>query len=125
MQQGESVDSPTAYQRQLPVDEMKVDCGCLIGIQGVNGATGNATIVRSTIELAYELGLRVVGQGVETAARLQRLAEIGCDEAQGCQMGKSMPLAELQAWAMRWVAAQTQGPAPAPAAAAREVSAVL
>ncbi len=40
-------------------------------------------IVRSTIELAHRLGLRTVAEGVETEDAWRRLAELGCDEAQG------------------------------------------
>ena len=60
---------------------------------------GDAKIVRSTIDLAHNLGLSVVAEGVENAAILQRLAELGCDEAQGYHLSKPVPLAALQAWA--------------------------
>ena len=58
-------------------------------------------IVRSTIDLAHNLGLTVVAEGVESAAILQRLTDMGCDEAQGYHMSKPVPLAALQEWAAR------------------------
>ena len=68
---------------------------------GVGADQGDAMIVRSTIDLAHNLGLTVVAEGVESAAILQRLGELGCDEAQGYHMSKPVPLAALQEWAAR------------------------
>jgi diguanylate cyclase (GGDEF)-like protein len=127
--------SSLAYLQRLPVDELKIDQSFVKGLLGgdgtapVGGAGGVPTtagtrrgksdekIVRSTIELAHNLGLRVVAEGVESAAVLQRLADLGCDEAQGYHMGKPMPLADLQMWALRWQAAAVTG-APGPGARA-------
>jgi EAL domain-containing protein (putative c-di-GMP-specific phosphodiesterase class I) len=52
-------------------------------------------MVRSTINLAHELGLRVVAEGVEDAAALDLLGSLGCDFAQGYLIGKAMTLEEL------------------------------
>ena len=68
---------------------------------GVGADQGDAMIVRSTIDLAHNLGLTVVAEGVESAAILPRLGELGCDEAQGYHMSKPVPLAALQEWAAR------------------------
>jgi EAL domain-containing protein (putative c-di-GMP-specific phosphodiesterase class I) len=51
----------------------------------------DAVIVHSTIELAHNLGLRVVGEGVEDAATLARLAALGCDSLQGYHICRPMP----------------------------------
>ena len=93
--------SSLAYLKRLPVNELKIDKSFVM-----NMATdhGDAMIVRSTIELAHNLGLSVVAEGVESAAIQQRLAELGCDEAQGYHMSKPLPLAEFSAWATRWQA---------------------
>ena len=65
--------------RRLPVDELKIDRSFVAGL-----ASGqDDVIVRSTIDLAHNLGLTVVAEGVETGAVLQRLLAMGCDAAQG------------------------------------------
>jgi EAL domain-containing protein (putative c-di-GMP-specific phosphodiesterase class I) len=52
-------------------------------------------IMRSTIDLSRRLGLRVVAEGVETQAVLERLSEVGCDSAQGFLISKPLPGEEL------------------------------
>jgi len=59
--------------------------------------------VRSTIDLAHNLGLTVVAEGVESAHIYQMLADLHCDEAQGYHMSKPMPASEFRAWCDRWV----------------------
>ena len=88
--------SSLAYLRRLPVQELKIDKSFVMAMEREEG---DAKIVRSTIDLAHNLGLSVVAEGVENAAILQRLAELGCDEAQGYHLSKPVPLAALQAWA--------------------------
>jgi diguanylate cyclase (GGDEF)-like protein len=105
--------SSLAYLRRLPVQELKIDKSFVMAMEREEG---DAKIVRSTIDLAHNLGLSVVAEGVENAAILQRLAELGCDEAQGYHLSKPMPLAALQAWA-------AQRAAPMPAAALPAASA--
>ena len=71
--------SSLSYLRRLPVDELKIDRSFVAGL-----ASGqDEVIVRSTIDLAHNLGLTVVAEGVENAAVLQRLLAMGCDAAQG------------------------------------------
>ena len=60
--------------------------------------SSDEAIVRSTIELAHNLGMRAIAEGVEDQATLDRLRELGCDQAQGYYMGRPMPLAELHEW---------------------------
>ena len=48
-------------------------------------------IIRSTIDLAHALQLRIVAEGVETPANLALIAELGCDTAQGYLLGKPLP----------------------------------
>ena len=93
--------SSLAYLKNLPVDELKIDKSFVMGLADANAEHGDAMIVRSTIDLAHNLGLTVVAEGVENAAILQRLTEMGCDEAQGYHMSKPVPLAALQEWATR------------------------
>ncbi len=106
--------SSLAYLRRLPVHELKIDQSF---VKGMEGAGGDVKIVRSTIDLAHNLGLSVVAEGVETAALLQRLRELGCDEAQGYHMGRPMPMAELAGWAARWAELNAAAPAAASASA--------
>jgi EAL domain-containing protein (putative c-di-GMP-specific phosphodiesterase class I) len=54
--------------------------------------------VQSTIELAHNLGLRVVAEGVETEASWDRLGELGCDYAQGYFLCKPVPPGEMLEW---------------------------
>ncbi len=91
--------SSLAYLKRLPVDELKIDKSFVMGMER---DLDDAKIVRSTIELAHNLGLSVVAEGVETAAAWQLLARLGCDEAQGYYMGRPMPEAEFLQWAGEW-----------------------
>ena len=90
--------SSLAYLRRLPVQELKIDKSFVMAMEREEG---DAKIVRSTIDLAHNLGLSVVAEGVENAAIQQRLAELGCDEAQGYHLSKPVPLALLQEWAAK------------------------
>jgi diguanylate cyclase (GGDEF)-like protein len=84
--------SSLGYLKQLPVDELKIDRSFVISMAT---DANDATVVRSTIDLARNLGLTVVAEGVETAETLERLKELGCDGAQGYFMGRPAPAEEL------------------------------
>jgi diguanylate cyclase (GGDEF)-like protein len=71
--------SSLSYLRRLPADELKIDRSFVAGL--MNGQ--DDVIVRSTIDLAHNLGLTVVAEGVEQADVLARLLAMGCDAAQG------------------------------------------
>lgn len=58
----------------------------------------SAVIVRSTIEMAHNLGLRVVAEGVETRTIADRLAQLGGEAAQGYYVSRPMPVAEYENW---------------------------
>lgn len=91
--------SSLAYLKRLPVDELKIDRSFVMAMETDEQ---DAKIVRSTIDLAHNLGLTVVAEGVESEAILQQLAALHCDEAQGYHMSRPMPAAELPAFAARW-----------------------
>jgi diguanylate cyclase (GGDEF)-like protein len=91
--------SSLAYLKRLPVDELKIDRSFVMAMETDED---DAKIVRSTIDLAHNLGLSVVAEGVENAAALQRLTALHCDEAQGYHMSRPVPVAELVAFAARW-----------------------
>jgi diguanylate cyclase (GGDEF)-like protein len=78
---------------RLPVTELKIDRSF---VAGMTTDPGRAAIVRSTIHLAHDLGLNVVAEGIEHEAQWERLAELGCDEAQGYLLAMPVPAFELQ-----------------------------
>ncbi|NRF66321.1 EAL domain-containing protein [Aquincola sp. S2] len=104
--------SSLAYLKRLPVDELKIDKSFVMAMEG---EAGDAKIVRSTIDLAHNLGLTVVAEGVENAAILEQLRLLHCDEAQGYHMSKPLPVPEFEAWVVKWAA---QAPHAAASAAA-------
>jgi len=87
--------SSLSHLRKLPVDEIKVDRSF---VSTMNHNEDDATIVRSTIEMAHHLGLEVVAEGVETPEGLNRLIEMGCDAAQGYYFSRPLPAGELIGW---------------------------
>jgi EAL domain-containing protein (putative c-di-GMP-specific phosphodiesterase class I) len=84
-----------AYLADLPVDTLKIDRAF---VQALVARPRQAAIVRSTIELAHNLGLQVVAEGVEDAPTWRALAELGCDQAQGFLMGRPMSAEALAGW---------------------------
>ena len=61
-------------------------------------SSDDAAIVRSTVFLAHDLGLRVVAEGVENAEGIQWLAQLGCDLVQGYYFGRPMPADAIAHW---------------------------
>jgi EAL domain-containing protein (putative c-di-GMP-specific phosphodiesterase class I) len=78
--------------KRLPVDEIKIDKSF---VGGMLGDENDAVIVRSTIDLAHNLGLRVVAEGVEDYDTWVQLAELGCDMAQGYYVSRPVPAGQL------------------------------
>jgi EAL domain-containing protein (putative c-di-GMP-specific phosphodiesterase class I) len=87
--------SSLTYLRQLPVHELKIDRSF---VQDLAGNERDAAIVRSTIELAHQLGLSVVAEGVEDGDALERLRGWGCDAVQGFHLCRPLPGVQLAAW---------------------------
>jgi diguanylate cyclase (GGDEF)-like protein len=87
--------SSLAYLRQLPVDEIKIDKSFVLQM-GANHA--DETIVRSIIDLAHNLEMRAVAEGVEDSAILSRLGELGCDVAQGYHISRPLPAPSFERW---------------------------
>ena len=80
--------SSLAHLKRLPVDTIKIDKSFVLDMAEDEA---DEAIVRSTIELAHNLGLRVVAEGVESAATWLRLAALGCDLAQGFHLARPLP----------------------------------
>jgi len=87
--------SSLAYLSKLPVNELKIDKSFVMNI---DTDVNNETIVRSTIELAHNLGLKVVAEGIENEIAWNILRSYGCDQAQGYYMSKPVPAIELEVW---------------------------
>jgi EAL domain-containing protein (putative c-di-GMP-specific phosphodiesterase class I)/CheY-like chemotaxis protein len=90
--------------QRMPFSEMKIDKSFVIDM-----ATNKdcAVIVYSIIDLAHNLGLKVIAEGVEDARTWRMLLDKGCDFAQGFFMGKPMPPHEFEVWMKNW---RTQSP---------------
>ncbi len=97
--------SSLAYLKRLPVDELKIDQSFVLNMER---DLDDAKIVRSTVDLAHNLGLSVVAEGVETAKAWKLLQALGCDEAQGYFVAKPMPEALFANWVSDWRAPQLQ-----------------
>ena len=86
--------SSLGYLKRLPIDEMKIDRSFVMQMADDRN---DAAIVRSTVELGRNLGLKVVAEGVETAAAWAHLKALGCDFAQGYYLSKPIPAEEVAA----------------------------
>jgi diguanylate cyclase (GGDEF)-like protein len=86
--------SALSQLKRLPVDELKIDKSFVTR----NEDTKDDAILRATIDLAHQLGLTVVAEGVEDEAVLSRLAALGCEHAQGYGIGKPMPHEQFLSW---------------------------
>jgi diguanylate cyclase (GGDEF)-like protein len=84
--------SSLSYLRRLPADELKIDRSFVAGLMSGQ----DDVIVRSTIDLAHNLGLTVVAEGVENADVMRRLLAMGCDAAQGTFISPPGSAAEIR-----------------------------
>ncbi len=85
--------SSLGYLRRLPIGELKID---RLFVQDMVGNEQDAVIVRSTIGLAHNLNLKVVAEGVEDAATLDMLRQMGCDQIQGYHIGRPLAAEALE-----------------------------
>jgi len=84
--------------KQGTVDELKIDRSFIRAL----GRGGDKALVRSTIHLARQMGLRIVAEGVDTDDAWRQLRGMGCDAAQGFLIGAPMPAREFPAWVASW-----------------------
>jgi EAL domain-containing protein (putative c-di-GMP-specific phosphodiesterase class I) len=91
--------SSLAYLKRLPVNELKIDKSFVLNMEN---DVGDTKIVRSTIDLGHNMGLRVVAEGIESEAVWRLLADLGCDQGQGYFMSRPIPADQLFGWLEKW-----------------------
>ncbi|HHJ18090.1 MAG TPA: EAL domain-containing protein [Gammaproteobacteria bacterium] len=91
--------SSLSYLKHLPACELKIDKSFVIDMLGSENDT---MIVRSTIDLAHNLGMCVVAEGIENEEVWSRLKQMDCDIAQGYWIARPMLLCEFRKWLARW-----------------------
>jgi EAL domain-containing protein (putative c-di-GMP-specific phosphodiesterase class I) len=90
----------------MPLQELKIDRQF---VTHMTTSPQSHAIARAVVDVAHDLGLRVVGEGVEDPATLEALRRIRCDEVQGYQLCPPVPEAELQLWLRDQVVAERVG----------------
>jgi len=97
--------SSLAYLKTLPVHELKIDKSFVLNMQS---DLNDAKIVRSIIDLAHNLGMSVVAEGLESAKSWKLLEGLHCNEAQGFFISPPMPAGEFVDWVRDWQAPSVQ-----------------
>jgi diguanylate cyclase (GGDEF)-like protein len=87
--------SSLSYLRRLPVSELKIDRGFIANILL---EAHDDVIVKSTVDLGHNLGLRVVAEGIENSEVMDRLMEVGCDIGQGYAISRPLEAKKLDRW---------------------------
>jgi len=87
--------SSLSYLKRLPIEEIKIDRSF---VMQMHVDANDFMIVRATVDLGRNLGLRVVAEGVEDLATFDRLADFGCDEAQGYYISRPISAIEFTRW---------------------------
>ena len=87
--------SSLAYLKRLPVQSLKIDMSF---IRNMLNEEQDAIIVHSTIQLAHNLGLEVVAEGIESLEVMQKLTQLGCNFGQGYHIGRPMMPDDLGEW---------------------------
>jgi diguanylate cyclase (GGDEF)-like protein len=91
--------SSLAYLKKFPVHSIKIDKSFVLNMAKDDR---DAVIVRSTIDLAHNLGYLVVAEGVESRDSLGLLTVLGCDHAQGYHISHPLPADDLVLWIKNW-----------------------
>ncbi len=92
--------SSLSYLTKLPISALKIDQSFVQDVKG-SGRTDEGLVAQTIISLARNLKLKVVGEGVETAAQFEFLRKHDCDEVQGFHLGKPMPASEFELFSAR------------------------
>ena len=90
--------SSLTYLRRLPVVEVKIDRSFVVGVQA---GTPDGAIARSVVDLAHNLGLLAVAEGIESEESLAVVQSYACDLGQGWHLGRPMPPEDVPAWCQR------------------------
>jgi diguanylate cyclase (GGDEF)-like protein len=96
--------SSLSYLRRLPLHELKIDRSFVTALAH---DANDAIIVRSTIDLAHNMGLVVVAEGVEDEATFDALRALGCDTLQGYWISRPLAAAEAEQWLRESARAQS------------------
>jgi diguanylate cyclase (GGDEF)-like protein len=99
--------SSLSQLRQLPIDELKIDKSFVLGM---STSQNESFIARSIVELAHNLGLRVVAEGVEDEVTRDLLAEMGCDKLQGFLVSRPLPEDRLESWLLARTGVRSAAP---------------
>lgn len=91
--------SSLSYLKELPVSELKIDKSFVMHIED---NLNDRIIVSSTIELAHNMGLHVVAEGIENIEVWKFLQEMNCDYGQGYYMSRPIPVTDFEAWQQQW-----------------------
>ncbi|MET0100186.1 MAG: EAL domain-containing response regulator [Sedimenticola sp.] len=91
--------------RDLPFDELKLDRSF---VQGAASSETTRAILESSVELAKRLGMTIVAEGVETEQDWERVAALGCDQAQGYFIARPMPAEAIPGTLREWVARSSE-----------------
>ncbi|MGI9644651.1 MAG: putative bifunctional diguanylate cyclase/phosphodiesterase [Ilumatobacteraceae bacterium] len=91
--------SSLQHLHRLPVDQMKIDRCFITRLSNDDSASA---IVRASIGLGRDLGLRTIAEGVEDERALALVSEFGCDEVQGYHISRPLPAAEFMRWVNEW-----------------------
>ena len=99
--------SSLSQLRQLPIDELKIDKSFVLGM---STSQNESFIARSIVELAHNLGLRVVAEGVEDEVTRDLLAQMGCDKLQGFLVSRPLPEDRLEGWLLARTGVRSAAP---------------
>jgi diguanylate cyclase (GGDEF)-like protein len=91
--------SSLSYLKEIPVNELKIDKSFVINMETDEN---DAVIVRSTIDLAHNLGLKVTAEGVESKGSLEMLDDLGCDRLQGFYICPPVIGERIVSWVKKW-----------------------
>lgn len=87
--------SSLAYLSKLPVHELKIDKSFVLGMARNRS---DYLIVKATIDLGHNLGLKVTAEGIEDQQAWDTLKQLGCDLGQGYYMSRPLPEPEFKKW---------------------------
>jgi EAL domain-containing protein (putative c-di-GMP-specific phosphodiesterase class I) len=87
--------SSLSYLDRLPVDRIKIDKSF---VSALDAGHRGERVAEMMIPLGRQLGMKVLAEGVETRAQIERLMALNCDEGQGYLWARPMPLADLLQW---------------------------